>query len=236
MRACNQWEGVSDDALRATIRLAQVLEVSKGALLAAEGEPVTKILVVARGHLRVVDASPQGHGLTLADFRPSDAIGTITVLSGWKYPGNLEAAEDSVLASISAAEYRQLVQDQPAAFTGFLNYLVKSFSESLELAKQLTHPVPARIADFLIRQPRRVLGPNSFTVRLPGTRVELASTLGTVPETLSRAFRGLQDDGILKGSGQTITVLDAEALYSLAREGDLGTKVPATNGSRKGAS
>jgi CRP/FNR family transcriptional regulator len=40
--------------------------------------------------------------------------------------------------------------------------------------------------------------------------------LGTVPETLSRAFGKLRDDGLIEVHGSRVTVLDVRALASLA--------------------
>ena len=44
---------------------------------------------------------------------------------------------------------------------------------------------------------------------------ELAMALGTVPETLSRAFAKLKDDGLLEVRGSKVTVLDVRALAAL---------------------
>jgi DNA-binding transcriptional regulator YhcF (GntR family) len=44
--------------------------------------------------------------------------------------------------------------------------------------------------------------------------VELSARLGTVPETLSRAFHALQDEGIIESRGREVVVLDREALLS----------------------
>ena len=44
---------------------------------------------------------------------------------------------------------------------------------------------------------------------------ELAMALGTVPETLSRAFAKLKDEGILEVHGSRVTVLDVRALASM---------------------
>ena len=58
------------------------------------------------------------------------------------------------------------------------------------------------------------VGPGPFTVDLGVTRVELAARLGTVPETLSRAFHALQDEGIIESHGQRVHVLDREGLIA----------------------
>jgi len=45
---------------------------------------------------------------------------------------------------------------------------------------------------------------------------ELASRLGTVSETLSRAFRKLKEDNILEVDGSRVIILDMPALAKLA--------------------
>ena len=45
---------------------------------------------------------------------------------------------------------------------------------------------------------------------------ELAMALGTVPETLSRAFAKLKEDGVLEVQGPNVTVLDMRALAELS--------------------
>ena len=39
--------------------------------------------------------------------------------------------------------------------------------------------------------------------------------LGTTPESLSRAFARLKDDGIVEVSGQNVTIMDMRALAAL---------------------
>jgi CRP/FNR family transcriptional regulator len=45
---------------------------------------------------------------------------------------------------------------------------------------------------------------------------ELASRLGTVSETLSRAFRKLKEDNILEVDGSRVIILDRQGLAKLA--------------------
>jgi CRP-like cAMP-binding protein len=80
--------------------------------------------------------------------------------------------------------------------------------------------VPGRLARYLTELPRTEVGPGSFSVRIPTKRVDLAATLATSPETLSRAFHRQRTEGLIEDSGHTVTVLDDNQLRAVA-EGEL---------------
>jgi CRP/FNR family transcriptional regulator len=48
------------------------------------------------------------------------------------------------------------------------------------------------------------------------SKSQLASQLGTISETLSRALRKLRDRGIIKVEGKKITILQKEALEEIS--------------------
>ena len=58
--------------------------------------------------------------------------------------------------------------------------------------------------------------PEGLVVGLGMTKAELASSLGTVPETLSRAFARLRDTGLIEVRGRDVVVKDLKALVRLA--------------------
>ena len=83
-----------------------------------------------------------------------------------------------------------------------------------QLIEQLSlKEVPARLADILLRLPAK---PGTDTVVLKQTKRELAAQIGTVPETLSRAFRKLTDQGLIEVKASKITILDSKRLADLA--------------------
>jgi CRP/FNR family transcriptional regulator len=47
------------------------------------------------------------------------------------------------------------------------------------------------------------------------SKAELAASIGTVPETLSRAFARLRDEGVLEVRGGEVVVFDVGALARL---------------------
>ena len=56
----------------------------------------------------------------------------------------------------------------------------------------------------------------SASVSLPVSKTQLASNLGTTSETLSRTFRKLSDDEVIRVKGKKIEILDPDRLLGLA--------------------
>jgi CRP/FNR family transcriptional regulator len=59
------------------------------------------------------------------------------------------------------------------------------------------------------------------SVSLPISKGQLASLLGTIPETLSRIFSKMSQQGLVQVSGSTILILDPGGLVELAQSGKL---------------
>jgi CRP/FNR family transcriptional regulator len=65
----------------------------------------------------------------------------------------------------------------------------------------------------LLEQARQA-GRNPF--RLSCAKRQIAESIGTAPETLSRALRKFQEDGLIAVDGAEVTILDASALADRA--------------------
>ena len=72
--------------------------------------------------------------------------------------------------------------------------------------------VPARLADYLLYIAKEQN--NDGAVKLPVSKGQLASLLGTIPETLSRIFARMSDEGLIKVEGRSITILDRDGLMN----------------------
>ena len=77
--------------------------------------------------------------------------------------------------------------------------------ESLSLKE-----VPVRLANYLIYLSKEQ--GNNEAVELDISKGQLASLLGTIPETLSRIFAKMTEEGLIRVNGRTISLLDIEAL------------------------
>lgn len=79
--------------------------------------------------------------------------------------------------------------------------------------------VPGRLASYLM-----VLAEEQNAesrVSLPVSKSQLASLLGTIPETLSRILSRMNGQGLIRVDGGTIELLDTAGLHALAESGKL---------------
>jgi CRP/FNR family transcriptional regulator, dissimilatory nitrate respiration regulator len=79
--------------------------------------------------------------------------------------------------------------------------------------------VPQRLATYLADEyAKQCQDESKNEIVLNISRTTLASYLGTVIETLSRALRKLQDDGLIEVKGRKIKILNLEKLRKLAQQ------------------
>jgi CRP/FNR family transcriptional regulator len=94
-----------------------------------------------------------------------------------------------------------------AALAGF----VREFNQQIEDLS--LKEVPARLAGFLLRSLEKT---GDLTITLGISKTELARSLGTTSETLSRNLTKFRDLGIISGDGRKISVLDQERFRKIA--------------------
>ncbi len=70
--------------------------------------------------------------------------------------------------------------------------------------------VPGRLASYLLYLIEEQNREDEVVLDVP--KGQLASLLGTTPETLSRIFAKMSEEGLIKVAGKTICLLDLERL------------------------
>ena len=106
------------------------------------------------------------------------------------------------------------MRDEPDVMVSVISELAREMMDMVTMVKTLSADVPARVAIYIgsLLEEQQPVGSGPFTVDLGVNRVELSARLGTVPETLSRAFHVLQSEGIIESQGQKVVVSDRDAL------------------------
>jgi len=215
--ACRLWHGASEDAIMRLAGSSRVQDVPRGTTLAAEGDPADRFGVVVAGRIRVYHLAADGRVMVLETFGSGQAFAAVAALSGARHPASVDATTSATVAWVTREALFAMLEDEPSIARALLADLSERVIHLTEVVQTLALDVPARLARFLFQ---RSLAAGEATVaglRVPlgMTKAELASSLGTVPETLSRALKRLRDDGVLEVRGSDILILDVGALARL---------------------
>jgi CRP/FNR family transcriptional regulator len=200
--------------LETLARIVTVRQLSKGEVLFLQGDEATGFFVLLTGNVRIYQMSAEGKEYTLHRIRPGEMFAEAAIFKGRTFPANCMAMENSQVAFFPKTDVIDLLTRSPQIslkMIGALSAFVRDFNRQIEDLS--LREVPGRIASYLLRMSEKS-GSNALT--LDTTKSELATSLGTISETLSRNFKKLKELGIIHVDGSTITILDIPRLQSIA--------------------
>lgn len=223
-RACRLWRTVSDASVGALARRSRVSEVARGAHLATEGESADQFGLVVAGRARVFHLGADGRQITFETIEPGEPFAVVAALAGTRFPANVDAATPATVAFVPSSALLDMLDAEPTLARTLIADLANRVVNFTAVVQTLALDVPSRVARYVFERALQSGQPvaGGLEVSLGMKKGQLAMALGTVPETLSRAFAKLKDDGVLEVNGQTVTVLDMRALASLGAGYDEG--------------
>ena len=196
--------------------VARPRRTAGGEAVYRQGDRVSSLLVVNTGRLRLTKANREGGEQLIRVLEPGDFIGVDSFLTG-SYPAHTATAmADTVLCEFRHADLGGLLGTYPEIGAAMLGSLATQLSHTEErLAAQTLEPVERRVAAYLLELPTRPHD-RGLLIDLPLTKKDIASYLGTTPESLSRSLRALADAGVIDTVGaRQVVVLDSFALEEL---------------------
>jgi CRP/FNR family transcriptional regulator, dissimilatory nitrate respiration regulator len=217
LRACRLWRTASDEAVAVLASRASVRDVSRGASLGREGEAADSFCVMVSGKARVFYLGADGRQITFETVESGEPVAAVAAIAGTRYPANIEAATPATVACIPTEALFDLITAEPQVARTLVVDLANRVVNFTSVVTTLALDVPGRVARYVFQRALQSghATPDGLEVGLGMKKGELAMSLGTVPETLSRAFARLKDDGILEVHGQTVTIFDMRALAAL---------------------
>lgn len=208
------FEGLPQAQLKSLADIALFKRCKAGDTLFEAGQPGTHFFAVVSGKVRVYRASLSGKEQILSVFGAGESFAEVPVFEGKTYPASAQALEDCLLVSIARKGFVELLRREPELALGVMALLSSRLRAFVGQIAQLSlKEVPERLAGYLLLL-RAAQGRDEITLDLP--KGQIASYLGTIPETLSRAIKKLSEQGLIDVSGSQVRVLDPEGLSLLA--------------------
>lgn len=208
------FQGLSDPYLKQVAGIALGRDYPKGETIFVEGDEGSGFYLVANGLVKVFKASPDGKEQILHILGPGEPFGEVAVFAGRRFPASAEALADSHLLFFPRKAFVSLVSAHPALALNMLAVLSLRLRQFTVQVENLSlKEVPARLAGYLLVLSREQGGKDHVTLSI--SKGQLASLLGTIPETLSRIFLKMKGQGLIEVSGPIIRLLDRKALERL---------------------
>jgi CRP/FNR family transcriptional regulator len=185
-----------------------------------EGDEGNGFYIVSTGRIKIFKVSPEGKEQILHIYGPGQPFGEVPVFSGQHFPANAQTVEKSRLLFFPRQAFIDLITAHPSLALNMLAMLSMRLRQFTVQVENLSlKEVPGRLASYLLYLSEELASAND--IRLPISKGQLASLLGTIPETLSRILGKMSAQGIITVQGAEIAVNDRTALEDLAENGRL---------------
>jgi CRP/FNR family transcriptional regulator len=213
------FEGLPQDQLEGLARIVLEKRCEKGEPIFFEGDRANGFYVVVKGQVKVFKLSMEGKEQILHIFGPGEPFGEVPVFAGQDFPAHAEAIATSRLFFFPRDAFTDLIAKIPSLALNMLAVLSRRLRQFTVQVEHLSlKEVPGRLAVYLSYLSNEKDG--AVMVDLAIAKGQLASLLGTIPETLSRILAKMTKKGLIRVEGHRIEILDREALETLATGGE----------------
>lgn len=213
--------GLSEAQLAKIKQIAVTKSYDRDQPIFWEGDECTGFFIVVNGKVKVYKVSPEGKEQILHIYGPGQPFGEVPVFTGDHFPASALAVIKSRLLFFPRQRFIDLISANPSLALNMLAVLsVRLRQFTVQVENLSLKEVPGRLATYLIYLSKEQ--ESTTAVKLPLSKGQLASLLGTIPETLSRIFSKMSSQGLIEVQGAQIHLLQLEGLEELAINGRLG--------------
>lgn len=204
--------GVSETALKDLTASLQIRAANRGDYVLHKGAVGDFLIFILSGRLQVIDLTQDGREIGLNFLTPGDYFGELSIIDGLPRSASVIATEASLLGLLPRAQALGLILNNPIIAERILKKMAASIRAASNYRAILGIPNAfQRVFAFL----------NSFAKTAPGglvviekipTQQEIAITVNTSRETVSRAIQSLIQKGVLEKDYRRLIVRDPEIL------------------------
>lgn len=202
-KACIQlvpiFNHLEENQLDEIMHTTQSVSYEKGSLIYRADEEADTLYIVNQGRVRIYRLAESGKEQLVRILEPGDFTGEMALFSpdNTIHEAYAEAMVDTKICLIKRSDLQAYLLKYPTISLRILNELSQRLEKSeKQTTRFATEKVETRIALFLAECLQNETNSMEFT--LPMSKKDLASYLGTTPETVSRKLADLEAAGLIK--------------------------------------
>ena len=185
----------------------------------SEGDEGNGFYVIISGRVKIFKLSPDGKEQILHILGAGEPFGEAAVFAGDRFPAHSETLEETRIFFFPRSAFIDLIKKNPNLALNMLAVLSRRLRKFTALVEDLSlKEVPGRLAAYFLYLGEPKKGAKGLQeLKLDISKNQLASLLGTIPETLSRILAKMTREGLIKARGSRgIQILDRAGLEELA--------------------
>lgn len=184
----------------------------KGEVLFSAQEKADGFYYLESGEIRVFKMDENGREIEVVRLEPGDFLGEAIVFVSSQFPFFAQAVKDSRVLFFDKNDILRSMDRDPLVAKFFVRLLAEKCAVLSQRIESLgLQTVRQRLVHYLLSN---CSGEQRCVIELNVKKVELAKILGTIPETLSRNLKQMQEEGLIEVRGNRIRVLDCWRMRS----------------------
>jgi CRP/FNR family cyclic AMP-dependent transcriptional regulator len=151
-----------------------------------------------------------GREVILAVLGPGDFFGELALIDDAPCSASVMTLEESEFVSIGKTEFRKVLVSSPGMAVHLLKALAGRLREAdLQIESLALKDVQGRVEQVL----RSLAEPEGQELVIPPriTHRDIAAMVGATREVVTRAFRALEDKGVVRIEGRRVTLMAAHS-------------------------
>ncbi|HPW56853.1 MAG: Crp/Fnr family transcriptional regulator [Thermoanaerobaculaceae bacterium] len=205
---------LASSELAALASAAEKHEFGRDVTIFAMQQPADGLYVLVSGRVKVCVSTSGGKEIILATLGPGQFVGEMALLDNEPRSASVVTQLPTTAYRIRRAEFERLLEAYPAIARKLLRELsLRLRRANAQMESLVTLDVIGRLARFFIdlaRQHGQMLGNGWVAVRRP-THQDIAASVGTSRETVTRLITELETRGLVVNEGK-MSYLREEAL------------------------
>lgn len=207
------FHSLPEDQKTEVAKLVVQHDYPKGTIIYLAGDTVGHFMILEAGQVKISQVAANGKEQLLKVLQPGDFDGEAALFNGDQRNVTAIALVDSNVCQIEQGAFQKLLQKSPELSVSLLQTLSQQINNMQEEKTiSSTSDMAGKLAKYLL-ETSAGLKENPF--KLPLKKKDIATFLGTTPETISRTFKQLAAEDLVDVSGSKVRILDEDGLSML---------------------
>jgi len=207
LRNIGLFSSVQGDDLDSVASLLIERRFPKHKTIVEEGLPGDYMYIIREGRVSVSKLSDDGREKILEFLEAGDFFGEMSLLDNAPRSASVRALTETRILALSRADFLAVLKRSPGLAMAVIQELTRRLRQIDEQASSLSFQrVKERTKGLLVRLAKDETGRDGIHVTPALTHQQIADMIGTSRETVTRALKGLREQGWLSQEGKRYLV------------------------------